>query len=89
MDIPHERKAQLLKRYEIVKTALERLSPKHKIIYLTYKEYEEELKSGYNFPPAFRKRIQDHLDLSQASIRVYKKEAFDKVDEYLNIYGSK
>jgi DNA-directed RNA polymerase specialized sigma24 family protein len=89
MDIPQERKAQLLKKYEIIKAALERLSPKHKIIYLTYKEYEQELSSGYNFPPAFRKRMQEYLEISQVSIRVYKKEAFDKVDEYLKIYGAK
>ena len=89
MPIPAERKAIIVKEYEIIKDALKRLSPKHKIIYLTYKAYDAELKAGFNFPASFLKRLQEHLGLSQASIRVYKKEALDKIAEYLNIYGKK
>ncbi len=89
MDIPDERKSQLLEEFEIIKKALDRLTPKHKIIYLTYKEYDAELKMGFSFPRSFLKKLQDHLGLSQASIRVYKKEALDKIDEYLKIYGKK
>ena len=89
MDIPSERKAILLKEYEIIKAALERLSPKHKIIYLTYKEYETELKAGFNLPRTLLKRLQDELGIAQASIRVYKKEANDKIEEYLKLYGKK
>jgi len=89
MDIDTERKAILQKQFEIVKGALDRLTPKHKIIYLTYKQYEYFLNQGFYFPRSFLKRLQDELGLSQASIRVYKKEAFDKVEEYLTIYGKK
>ena len=78
-----------MKQYEIIKAALERLTPKHKIIYLTYKEYEPHFKAGFNFPRAFLKKLQDELELTQASIRVYKKQAYDKIDEYLKIYGAK
>lgn len=89
MDIPSERKAILLKEYEIIKTALERLGPKHKIIYLTYKEYEAELNAGFNLPRSLLKRLQDELCITQASIRVYKKEANEKIKEYLTLYGKK
>lgn len=89
MELPSERKSQLLEEYEIIKKALERLSPKHKIIYLTYKEYDAELRMGFNFPRSFLKKLQVHLGLSQASIRVYKKEALEKIAEYLKVYGKK
>ncbi|MBS1597323.1 MAG: sigma-70 family RNA polymerase sigma factor [Bacteroidetes bacterium] len=89
MNITVERKAILTKQYEIIKCALERLTPKHKTIYLTYKQYEYFLNQGFYFKRSFLKRMQDELELSQATIRVYKKEAFDKIAEYLKIYGSK
>ncbi len=89
MPVPPEKKALLEKHYGIIKAALERLSDKHKIIYLTYKQYEDELNEGFYLPRPFLKRLQDRLGLSQASIRVYKKEAFDKIEEYLNIYGKR
>ena len=91
MDFTSERKAILLKEQEIIEKALARLSPKHKIVYLTYKRYEFDLDSGKHYlPHAFLKRLQDHLGaISQASIRVYKKQAFEKIKEYLDIYGAK
>jgi DNA-directed RNA polymerase specialized sigma24 family protein len=89
ISISIERKAILLERYEYIKKALERLTPKHKTIYLTYKQYESETKEGYKLPRALLKNLRDELDLTQNSIRVYKIEAFNAVDEYLKIYGSK
>lgn len=89
LDISVERKALLVKGYEIIKCALDQLSPKHKIIYLTYKQYEEELKGGKQLPRHLLSDLREKLDITQASIRVYKKQAFDKVEEYLKIYGSK
>ncbi len=44
MSIGKERKAVLQERFEHIQNALGRLTPKHKIIYLTYKQYEEETK---------------------------------------------
>lgn len=90
MDIPSERKVELQKKYEIIKMALDRLSPKHKIIYLTYMQYEFELKDGkHYFKQKFLEKLRDNLGLSQASIRKYKQEAKEKIDEYLKIYGAK
>lgn len=84
-----ERKAILVDRYELIKKALARLSPKHKVIYLTYKQYEKEINDGHKLPRELLKRLRDELDISQTSIRVYKNQAFQVVDEYLKIYGSK
>lgn len=89
-DLPEEKKAQIKTRYELTKRALDRLSPNHKIIYLTYLPYENQLKGGEHYlPREFLKKLQDALGLSQASIRVYKKQAYDKIKEFLDLYGSK
>src|SRR5258708_15065640 len=40
LEISAERKTILKQKYEIIQKALDRLTPKHKIIYLTYKQYE-------------------------------------------------
>lgn len=81
-----ERRRDLRRIYKIIEKALNRLTPKHKIIYLTYKAHQRE---GYKLPRQLLKSLREELDLTQASIQVYKKEAFEKVDEYLKIYGSK
>jgi hypothetical protein len=80
-------KLKELKRIqEIIQTALDRLSPKHKAIYLTYKAHE---KDGYKLPRKLLQALRDDLDLSQATIRSYKNEAFEIVETYLKLYGSK
>ena len=90
MDIGKERKAILKERFEHIQKALNRLTPKHKIVYLTYKQYELDTKNGeFKLPRKLLKNLREELDLTQNSIRVYKKEAFDEVDKYLKIYGSK
>lgn len=83
------RKAELVKMYELLDAALSRLTPKHKIIYLTYKHYESLTNEGYNLPRHLTKKLQDELDLTQNSIRVYKKQAIEAVNTHLKIYGSK
>ena len=89
MGMGKERKAILKERFEHIQKALNRLTPKHKIIYLTYKQYESEIKDGYKLPRKLLKELRTELDLTQNSIRVYKKEAFDVVEKYLKTYGSK
>lgn len=89
MLIGKERKAILQKASECIQNALNRLTPKHKIIYLTYKQYEAETNAGFTLPRRLLKDLRTVLDLTQNSIRVYKKEANDEVDNYLKIYGSK
>jgi DNA-directed RNA polymerase specialized sigma24 family protein len=89
MSIGKEKKAILQEKFELIQMALNRLTPKHKIIYLTYKQYEAESELGYKLPRNLLKDLRTELDLTQNSIRVYKKEAVDEVDKYLRTYGSK
>lgn len=89
MSIGAERKAVLKERFEHIQKALDRLTPKHKIIYLTYKQYEAETKEGYKLPRRLLKNMRTELDLRQNSIRVYKDEANKEVETYLKNYGSK
>ena len=89
MGMGKERKAILKERFEHIQKALNRLTPKHKIIFLTYKQYESEIKDGYKLPRKLLKELRTELDLTQNSIRVYKKEVFDIVEKYLKTYGSK
>lgn len=70
-------------RFEAIKSALETLSVKHKIIYLTYSSHEH---SGKKLPRLLLNRMRDELGINQATIRSYKKVVFDKVEEYINIY---
>lgn len=88
-EIGKERKAMIREKYELIQNALNRLTPKHKIIYLTYKFFESETKNGFKLPRKLLEDLRTELDLTQSSIRVYKKEAFDEVEKYLKIYGSK
>lgn len=88
-EVGKERKAELKGMYELLNDALSRLTPKHKIIYLTYMHYKSLTNDGYNLPRHLTKKLQDELDLTQNSIRVYKKQAIDKVNEHIKLYGSK
>jgi hypothetical protein len=58
-----------------------RLTPKHKTIYLTYKQHEI---SGRNLPGHLLKAMQGQLNLTQATIRVYKKQALELINSELN-----
>ena len=89
LEMGKERKAELKRMYELLNEALARLTPKHKIIYLTYKHYESLTNEGYNLPRHLTKKLQDELDLTQNSIRVYKKQAIEAVNTHIKIYGSK
>jgi len=86
LNIPSEARRDLKKKEDIIKKAFERLSAKHRIIYLTYKAHEI---TGHKMPRTLLKTLRDELELTQSSVQVYKKEAYDKVDEYLSIYGAK
>lgn len=81
-----EKRGELKRIQEIIEKALARLTPKHKVIYLTYKAHQLE---GHSMPRDLLKKLREELDLAQTSIQVYKKEAYDTVDEYLKIYGSR
>lgn len=75
-----EKKKELKAQLDVVNSAMLGLSEKHKIIYLTYKAYEA---SGKNIPRSVSKKLQEQLDLTQNSIRVYKMEANQHISNYL------
>lgn len=83
LNISIEKKTELERYYEIIKYALEELSPKHRIIYLTYKQYESETKEGFKLPRKLLIKLREELNLTQNTIRSYKKEAFDVVKRKL------
>ena len=83
-DYPIEKRGVLKKRYEVVKKALDRLSEKHLIIYLTYEAYQVK---GHNLPTHLLKKLREELNLTQNSVRYYRFEAEKKIKEYLEIYG--
>lgn len=86
LTLSNESRKEIKKKQEIIEKALERLTPKHKIIYLTYKAHEQH---GYKMSRPLLKSLREELELAQASLQVYKKEANDTVNEYLKIYGTK
>ncbi len=75
-----EKKKELKVRLEVIENALSGLSEKHRIIYLTYKAYEEV---GKNIPRTVSKKLQEQLELTQNTIRVYKMDANQHVSDYL------
>lgn len=86
LPVKAEQRKEVVARYELIKKALDRLGPKHKIIYLTYQRYQEK---GFKLPRHLTEKLRTELELTQATIQFYKKEAYDKIQEYLEIYASK
>ncbi|MDJ1498946.1 hypothetical protein QNI19_38830 [Cytophagaceae bacterium DM2B3-1] len=80
-DYEPERLKKLSEMEKRLDEIFEKLTPKHKIIFLTYKTYEME---GKTLPRPLLTELRDILGLSQNSIRVYKKEASDLVKKELN-----
>ncbi len=48
----------------------------HRVIYCTYKSYES---TGCNLPRKLQKELREHLNITQDTVRYYKKEALDKI----------
>ncbi|MFZ4262101.1 hypothetical protein ACFRAE_08660 [Sphingobacterium sp. HJSM2_6] len=86
LSLPKEKLKDLKAKTEVIDKALDRLGIKHKIIYLTYQSYE---KNGKKLPRQLLKKLREQLELSQNSIRVYKKEALETVSTVLKVYGTK
>jgi len=59
--MPNERKKELIQRREIVEMAFDRLTPKHRAVYLTYLVYG---KKGKNLPTHLYKQMREILDFS-------------------------
>lgn len=86
LSLPPEKAKDIKLRAELIEKALDRLGPKHKIIYLTYQAHE---RNGMKLPRHLLEKLRDELDLTQTSIRIYKKVATDTVTQIIQIYGSK
>lgn len=69
---------------KIIYNIIESLPYSHKVVYLTYKSHEVE---GYNIPKKLQEKIRKHLgDIAQVTIRGYKKEANDRVNQAIDIF---
>jgi DNA-directed RNA polymerase specialized sigma24 family protein len=72
---------QLREAKEKIDGALKGLTDKHKVILLTYKKYETD---GRKLPRVLLKKLRDELQLTQNTVRFYKKEAFEQFDKTFN-----
>lgn len=75
------KKKDLKVHLEILERAMMGLSEKQKIIYLTYKACE--ISGLKTIPRKLSKKLKEQLELTQNSIRVYKMQAIEKVNNYL------
>lgn len=83
-----EKQKELKENLSFLERILQGLSPKHRIIYFTYLAYKPE--KDKNIPRSVSNKLQEQLELTQASIRVYRKEATDLVNNYINkVNGNK
>jgi hypothetical protein len=76
-----EKTKDLKVRLSVIESAYSGLSEKHRIIWLTYKAYEQQ---GKNIPRSVSNKLQEQLDLTQNSIRVYKMQANQHINDYLS-----
>lgn len=76
-----ERLAVLKEREAQLDRIFSKLSYKHKVIYLTYMLHKNE---GRYLPRHLLEELKDYLNLSQSSIRVYKKQAIETVNRELH-----
>lgn len=77
----HPEQLKELQEYEKKLDAIfSKLTRKHKVIYLTYKLHSHD---GHNLSGQLLKQLRDHLKISQSSIRVYKKQAYELVEKEL------
>lgn len=77
-----EKKKELKESYSFLEKVLQGLSIKHRIIYFTYLAYKPE--KGKNIPRSVSNKLKEQLNLTHASIRVYRKDATDLVNNYIN-----
>jgi len=78
-EYPPEQLAILKAREEELDKAFSHLTPKHKIIYLTYLLHEKE---GRYLPPRLRKELTTVLGgIAKSTIRVYKLEAKEAIEK--------
>lgn len=77
---------ELRNKLKVLDQVITQLGEKHRIIYLTYKLYTN---AGNNIPRAVSKKLQEELGLVPGSIRKYKEQANEQVENYLNSINDK
>lgn len=83
-----EKQKELKDNLSFLEMVLQGLSQKHRIIYFTYLAYKPD--KDKNIPRSISNKLKEQLDLTQASIRVYRKDAIDLVNNYIGkVNGNK
>lgn len=77
-DKPAEEKMEYVSALE---SRISCLGEKHRIIYLTYKAYDSV---GKKLPRSLLEKLRKRLGITQATIRVYKKEALQAINDSFN-----
>ena len=62
---------------KIIHQVLSDLPYSHRVIYCTYTSY---YNAGSNLPRKLQAELRNHLGITQPTVRVYKKEALDKIN---------
>ena len=81
-DLPDHQMENLSIEIKVKLKAIKSLPKSHRTVYLTYMKYE---KLGCNLPRKLQKELREYLGVKQNTIRTYKKEALDKIEDYLEI----
>jgi len=83
-DLPPEVASESLDMEARIRYAtVQALPPSHRTVLLTYWAHKKE---GFNLPKNLQEKLRHHLGVQQNTIRSYKKEATDKIDQALFIY---
>ena len=83
-----EKQKELKENLSFLERVLQGLSQKHRIIYFTYLAYKQD--KDKNIPRSISNKLKAQLSLTQASIRVYRKDAIDLVNNYIGkVNGNK
>jgi len=85
-EIPDEYLELNNERYKIINKALSTFSNKHRIIYLTYLQYEQ---AGYKLPRKLLAELREKLNITQDTIRYYRYEVLSKIEEYTELWQKK
>jgi len=81
--IPENRLIVNNENYIIVKKVLDTFSLKHRVIYLTYAQYEI---NGCKLPRKLLTELREKLDITQNTIRSYRFEVINKINEYKELW---
>lgn len=74
---------KMTEEQKVIYGVIQSLPYGHQVVYLTYKAYE---KGGYNLPKKLQEEIRQHLEgIKQTTVRGYKKEANDRINQALEI----